>query len=105
MKRLMIGIAAASLLSALSFAAQAEERGARHGFSRTPSHASSYSRSHGAASRHYREPRRHYAPHRHYGHYRPYRHGYRAHLGWDRRYGAQHYSRHHQRPYRYGYWH
>ena len=53
MKRLMIGIAAASLLSVLSFTAQADERGARHGFSRMPSHSSAYNRTHRAAPRHY----------------------------------------------------
>jgi hypothetical protein len=82
MKRLMIGIAAASLLSAVSFAAQADERGGRHGISRAPSHAS-YG-AHRVAPRHVRPPRRHYAPPRHYGHDR--RHGYSAHSGWGRHY-------------------
>lgn len=102
MKRMMIGIAAASLLSAVSFAAQADERGGRDGYSRTPSHASAYSRTHRAAPRRYQPPRRHLAPQRHYGHYRPYRHGYRAHWGWSRHYGAPHYPRYpaHRHGYR-----
>ena len=103
MKRLMIGIAAASLLSALSFAAQADERGARHGYSRTPSHSSAYSRTHRAAPRHYQPQRRHVAPQRHYGHYRSYGHGYRAQWGWNRHYGASHYPRY--KAHRRGYWH
>lgn len=88
MKRLMIGIAAASLLSAVSFAAQADERAARQSFSRAPTHAPAYSRTHRAAPRHSQQPRRRYAVPRHYGHYRPQaRHGYRAHSGWGRHYG------------------
>lgn len=104
MKRLMIGVVAASLLSAASLAAQADERGGRQGYSRAPSHAPAYDRTHRAVPRHYQPPRRHYAPPaRHYGHYRHFRHyghGYRAHSGWGRHYGAPRYWRHDHRPYR-----
>lgn len=89
MKRLMIGIAAASLLSAVPFTAQADERGGRNGFSRGPTHAPAYSHARRAAPRHY-QPRRHVAPPRHYGHSRSY--GYRAHSGWGHRYGAPRYG-------------
>ncbi len=103
MKRLIIGIAAASLLSAVAVAAQAQERGGRNGYSRGPSQAPAYSSPHRAAPRHY-QPRRHYAPPRHYGHYRghyrPYGwHRYRAHPGWRHRYGGPRHWRYHHRPY------
>ena len=105
MKRLMIGIAAASLLSAVSFAAQADERGGRNSFSRTPSHASAYSRAHRAAPRHYQPPRRQYVPPRHFGHYRPHtRHGYRAYSGWGRHYRAPQHWPYQGRPYGRPYW-
>ena len=105
MKRLMIGIAAASLLTAVSFAAQADERGGRHGFSRAPSHAPAYSRADRAAPRHFQPQRRHYAPQRHYGHYRPQaRHGYRAYPSWSRHYNAPRHWRYYQRPYGYRHW-
>lgn len=100
MKRLMIGIVAASLLSAGSFAAQAEERGGRNGYSHTPSHASAYDRAHRAGPRH-DQPRRHYAPRaRQYNHYRHYGHGYRAYSGWGRHYSAPRHGRFDHRPYR-----
>jgi len=106
MKRLMIGIAAASLLSAVSFAAQADERGGRQSFSRAPSHAPAYSRAQRATPRHYRQPLRHYAPPRHFGHYRaPYaRHGYRAHSNWGRHYRAPQHSRYQGRWYGHRHW-
>ncbi len=102
MKRLMIGIVAASLLSAVSFTAQADERGGRSGYSRAPSYAPAYSRSHRAAPRHYQPPRRNYAPSpRNYGHYRPYYGGgYRAHSGWGRQFGAPRHGRYDHRSYR-----
>ena len=101
MKRLIIGIAVASLLSAVSIAAQAEERGGRNGYSRAQSHASTHDRAHRAGPRHYQPPRRHYAPPpRHYGHYRHYSRGYSAHSGWGRHYGAPRHWRFDHRPYR-----
>ena len=104
MKRLMIGLAAATLLSTLPLAAQAEDRGGRHGFSRAPSHAPAYSRAHRAAPRHY-QPRRHFTPPRSYGHYRPYRgYGYRAHPGWHRHYSVPRHGYFRARPYGYRYW-
>ena len=46
MKRLLIGIAAASLLSTVPFAAQADDRGGRQAFSRGHSHAPEIGRAH-----------------------------------------------------------
>jgi len=105
MKRLVIGIAAASLLSAVSLGAQADERGGRQSFSRANSHTPVYSRTERAAPRHYQPPRRHYAPPRHDCRYRPQaRHGYRAHPGWGRHFGpprgAFRYYGHPYRPWR-----
>lgn len=100
MKRLMIGIVAASLLSAVSIAAQADERGGRTGFSRAPSHAPVYGRAQRATPRHYQPPHGRYAPSpRHYGHYRHDGQGYRAHSGWGRHYGAPRHWRYNHRPY------
>ena len=101
MKRLMIGLAAATLLSTVPLAAQAEDRGGRHGFSRAPSHAPAYSRAYRAAPRH-SEPHRHFTPPRHYGHYRW--HGYRAYPGWGRHYGVPRHGYFRARPYSYPYW-
>jgi len=98
MKRLMIGIAAASLLSAVSFTAQADERGGRSGFSRGPAHAPAYGHAQRAAPRHYQPPRRHVAPPRHYGHPRSY--GYRAHSGWGSHYRAPRHWGYNHRAYR-----
>jgi hypothetical protein len=101
MKRLMIGIAAASLLSAVSFTAHADERGGRSGFSRGSAHAPAYSHAQRAAPRHYQPSRRHVAPPRHYGHSRSYGpRGYRAHSGWGHRYGAPRHWGYSHRTYR-----
>jgi hypothetical protein len=107
MKRLMIGIAAATLLSAVSITAQADERGGRNGFSRGPTHAPVYSHARRAAPRHYQPPRRHVAPPRHYGHSRSHyghsrSYGYRAHSAWGHRYGAPRHWGYNHRTYRRG---
>jgi hypothetical protein len=100
MKRLIIGIATATLLSTVSFATQADERGGRSEYSRGPTHAPAYSHAQRAAPRHYQPSRRHVAPARHYGHPRSY--GYRAHSGWGSRYGAPRHYGYSDRAYRRG---
>ncbi|MGB8437464.1 MAG: hypothetical protein WCE38_24735 [Burkholderiales bacterium] len=98
MKRLMIGIAAATLLSTASFATQADERGGRNGYSRGPTHSPAYSHAQRTAPRHYQPSRRHVAPPRHYGHSRSY--GYRGHSGWGSHYRAPRHWGYTHRAYR-----
>jgi hypothetical protein len=101
MKRVMIGIAVASLLSAVSFTAQADERGGRNGYSRGSTHAPAYGHAQRAAPRHAQQSRRHYAPPYQYGPSRAYgAHGYRAHSAWGGRYGASRHWGYNHRAYR-----
>lgn len=98
MKRLMIGIATATLLSTASFATQADERGGRNGYSRGPAHSPASSHAQRTAPRHYQQSSGHYTLPRHYGH--PRSHGNHAHSGWGSRYGASRHWGYNQRAYR-----